>query len=84
MLNQGLFYFEWLATMSDERALLLSRKFDELIREQATFVMFGLVNEGMAQPWGAFASAPSISPSHGPDGNSIPGGPPQRVCGKDA
>lgn len=44
LLNQGLFYFEWLATMSDERALLLSRKFDELIREQATFrEMFGLV-----------------------------------------
>ena len=44
LLNQGLFYFEWLATMSDERALLLLRKFDELIREQATFrEMFGLV-----------------------------------------
>jgi hypothetical protein len=44
LLNQGLFYFEWLATMSDERALRLVQKFDELIREQATFrEVFGLV-----------------------------------------
>src|SRR3990172_12628487 len=44
LLNQGLFYFEWLATMSDERALLLVQKFDELIRQQATFrEVFGLV-----------------------------------------
>lgn len=44
LLNQGLFYFEWLATMSDERALLLLRKFDELIRGQATFrEIFGLL-----------------------------------------
>lgn len=44
LLNQGLFYFEWLATMSGDRALLLTQKFDELIRQQATFrEVFGLV-----------------------------------------
>jgi hypothetical protein len=44
LLNQGLFYFEWLATMSDERALPLLQKFDELIRQQATFrEVFGLI-----------------------------------------
>ena len=44
LLNQGLFYFEWLATMSDERALALSQKFDEFVRQQATFrELFGLI-----------------------------------------
>ena len=44
LLNQGLFYFEWLATMSDERALVLSQKFDEFVRQQATFrELFGLI-----------------------------------------
>jgi hypothetical protein len=46
LLNQGLFYFEWLATMSEERALALtlSQKFDQLVRQQATFrELFGLI-----------------------------------------
>ena len=44
LLNQGLFYFQWLATLDEERALALMRKYDELIREQATFrEMFGLI-----------------------------------------
>ena len=42
--NQRLFYFEWLATMSEDRALLLLRKFDEMLRQQATFrEVFGLI-----------------------------------------
>ena len=42
--SQGLFYFEWLATMSEDRALLLLQKFDEMIRQQATFrEVFGLI-----------------------------------------
>jgi len=44
LLNQGLFYFEWLATMDDERALPLVKKYDELIRQQATLrEVFGLI-----------------------------------------
>ena len=44
LLTQGLFYFQWLATMNEERALPLMQKYDELIREQATFrEMFGLI-----------------------------------------
>lgn len=42
--NQGLFYFQWLATMDEERALPLMQKYDQLIREQATFrEIFGLI-----------------------------------------
>jgi hypothetical protein len=44
LLNQGLFYFEWLATMDDDRARPLVTKYDELIRQQATLrEVFGLV-----------------------------------------
>jgi len=44
LLNQGLFYFEWLATMDEDRARPLVTKYDELIREQATLrEVFGLV-----------------------------------------
>ncbi len=44
LLNQGLFYFEWLATMSDERARPLIQKFNELVHQQATFrEVFGLI-----------------------------------------
>lgn len=44
LLNQGVFYFDWLLTMSDGRARALMRKFDELLREQATFrEIFGLI-----------------------------------------
>ena len=44
LLNQGLFYFEWLATMDDDRARPLVTKYDELIRQQATpREVFGLV-----------------------------------------
>jgi hypothetical protein len=44
LLNQGMFYFEWLATMPEELALSLLKKFDELIHQQATLrEMFGLI-----------------------------------------
>ena len=44
LLNQGLFYFEWLATMDDDRARPLVAKHDELIRQQATLrEVFGLI-----------------------------------------
>lgn len=44
LLNQGLFYFDWLATMDDDRARPLVAKYDELIRQQATLrEVFGLV-----------------------------------------
>lgn len=44
LLNQGVFYFDWLLTMSDDRARALMQKFDELLREQATFQeIFGLI-----------------------------------------
>jgi len=44
LLNQGLFYFEWLATMDDDRARPLVAKYDELIRQQAALrEVFGLV-----------------------------------------
>jgi hypothetical protein len=44
LLNQGIFYFDWLLTMSDERAGPLVQRFDELIRQQATFrEIFGLI-----------------------------------------
>jgi hypothetical protein len=44
LLNQGLFYFDWLLTMSDDRARSLMQKFDELLRQQATFrEIFGLI-----------------------------------------
>jgi len=44
LLNQGLFYFDWLLTMRDERARPLVQKFDELVRQQATFrEIFGLI-----------------------------------------
>jgi hypothetical protein len=44
LLNQGLFYFEWLATMPEELALSLLSKFDEFVRQQATFSeVFGLI-----------------------------------------
>jgi len=42
--NQGLFYFQWLATMDEERALPLMQKYDQMIREQATFrELFGII-----------------------------------------
>jgi len=37
LLNQGLFYFDWLLTMRDERARPLMQAFDELVRNHATF-----------------------------------------------
>jgi hypothetical protein len=44
LLNQGLFYFDCLPGMRDERARPLMQKFDELIRQHATFrEMFGLI-----------------------------------------
>ncbi len=44
LLNQGLFYFDWLLTMRDERALPLVQAFDELVRNQATFrEMLGVI-----------------------------------------
>ncbi|HYD55159.1 MAG TPA: IS4 family transposase [Gemmatimonadaceae bacterium] len=44
LLNQGLFYFDWLLTMRDERALPLMQAFDELVRNQATFrEMLGVI-----------------------------------------
>ena len=44
LLNQGLFYFDWLLTMRDERALRLMQAFDELVRNQATFrEMLGVI-----------------------------------------
>jgi hypothetical protein len=44
LLNQGLFYFDWLLTMSDERARSLMQKFEEPLRQQATFrEIFGLI-----------------------------------------
>ena len=40
----GVFYFDWLLTMSDDRARALMQRFDELLREQATFCeIFGLI-----------------------------------------
>jgi len=44
LLNQGLFYFDWLLTMRDERARPLMQAFDELVRNQATFrEMLGVI-----------------------------------------
>ena len=44
LLNQGLFYFDWLVTMREERARPLMQKFDELVREQPSFrEIFGLI-----------------------------------------
>jgi hypothetical protein len=44
LLNQGLFYFDWLMTMRDERARPLMQKFDELVRQHAAFrEIFGLI-----------------------------------------
>jgi len=44
LLNQGLFYFDWLLTMRDERARPLMQAFDELVRSQATFCeMLGVI-----------------------------------------
>ncbi len=44
LLNQGLFYFDWLLTMDDGRARPLMQKFDELLRQHATFRdIFGLI-----------------------------------------
>lgn len=44
LLNQGLFYFDCLPGMTEERARPLMQKFDELIRQQATFrEVFGLI-----------------------------------------
>jgi len=44
LLNQGLFYFDCLPGMREERALPLMQKFDELVRQQATFrEVIGLV-----------------------------------------
>jgi len=44
LLNQGLFYFDWLVTTHDERARPLAQKFDELVCQHATFrEMFGLI-----------------------------------------
>jgi hypothetical protein len=44
LLNQGLFYFDWLVTMRDERAKPLMQKFDELICQHAAFrEIFGLI-----------------------------------------
>ena len=44
LLNQGLFYFDWLATMREERARPLMQKFDELVLEQPSFrEIFGLL-----------------------------------------
>ena len=44
LLNQGLFYFDWLLTMREERAGPLMQAFDALVRQQATFrEIFGLI-----------------------------------------
>jgi len=44
LLNQGLFYCDCLLNMRDERAGPLMLKFDELVRQQATFrEVFGLI-----------------------------------------
>lgn len=44
LLNQGLFYFDCLPGMRDERARPLMAKFDELLRQHATFrEIFGLI-----------------------------------------
>jgi hypothetical protein len=44
LFNQGLFYFDWLLTMRDERARPLMQKFEELVHQQATFrEIFGLI-----------------------------------------
>jgi len=44
LLNQGLFYFDCLPSMRDERAKPLTAKFDELIRQHATLrEVFGLI-----------------------------------------
>jgi hypothetical protein len=44
LLNQGLFYFDWLLTMRNERARPLMQRFDELIRQQASFrEIFGIL-----------------------------------------
>jgi len=43
LLNQGIFYFDCLRAMRDERARPLMAKFDELVRQHATFrEVFGL------------------------------------------
>jgi hypothetical protein len=44
LLNQGLFYFDWLLTMRDERARPLMQKYDELLRQHAAMrEIFGLI-----------------------------------------
>jgi hypothetical protein len=44
LLNQGLFYFDCLPGMREERARPLMQKFDELVRQHATFrEVFGLI-----------------------------------------
>ena len=44
LLNQGLFYFDCLPNMRDERAKPLMAKFDELVHQHATFrEVFGLI-----------------------------------------
>jgi hypothetical protein len=44
LVNQGLFYFDCLPGMREERARPLMQKFDELVRQQATFrEVFGLI-----------------------------------------
>ncbi len=44
LLNQGLFYFDCLPGMRHERARPLMAKFDELLRQHATFrEVFGLI-----------------------------------------
>jgi hypothetical protein len=44
LLNQGLFYFDCLLNMRDERARPLMAKFDELLRQHATIrEVFGLI-----------------------------------------
>jgi len=44
LLNQGLFYFDWLVTMREVWARPLMQKFDELVREQPSFrEIFGLL-----------------------------------------
>jgi hypothetical protein len=44
LLNQGLFYFDCLLNMRDERARPLMQRFDELLRQHAaTREIFGLI-----------------------------------------
>jgi hypothetical protein len=44
LLNQGLFYFDCLLNMRDERARPLMHRFDELLRQHAaTREIFGLI-----------------------------------------